>query len=108
MVTFSVNFFIFIIPSQISELHSELTSSRSLTLDKSSPDLTSPDYFLWGYIKDKVYRDVPTTPTNMQERIWNVCININRQTLSTVTQAFIKRVEKCLEVGGQHYEHLLK
>lgn len=30
-----------------------------------SPDLTSPDFFLWGYLKDKVYKQIPTTREDM-------------------------------------------
>jgi len=41
-----------------------------------SPDLTSPDFFLWGYLKDKVYQQVPTTRENMIERIRNACAEI--------------------------------
>ena len=29
-----------------------------------SPDLTSPDFILWGYLKGKVYRN---RPNNLQE-----------------------------------------
>ncbi|RZC40672.1 DDE 3 domain containing protein [Asbolus verrucosus] len=32
-----------------------------------SPDLTSPDFFLWGYLKDKVYQQVPITREDMIE-----------------------------------------
>ena len=34
-----------------------------------SPDLTSPDYFLWGFVKERVMAVAPTTPDNMKERI---------------------------------------
>jgi predicted transcriptional regulator len=34
-----------------------------------SPDLTAMDFFMWGYIKEIVYKDVPTTPEDMKDRI---------------------------------------
>ena len=34
-----------------------------------SPDLTSPDYFLWGFVKERVMAVAPTTPDDMKERI---------------------------------------
>ena len=34
-----------------------------------SPDLTVLDYYLWGRIKDLVYRERPTTRANMIHRI---------------------------------------
>lgn len=41
-----------------------------------SPGLTSPDFFLWGYLKDTVYRETPTSCENMIERIKNACTKI--------------------------------
>lgn len=73
-----------------------------------SPDLTSPDFFLWGTLKERVYQTVPTTPEDMKERIRNACRNIDAETLMRCNESFIKRVDKCIEVQGHHFEHLLK
>jgi hypothetical protein len=72
-----------------------------------SPDLTSPDFFLWGYLKDKVYQQVPTTKENMIERITNACAEIRPDHLLSCVQSFEKRIDKCIEVGGHNFEHLL-
>lgn len=72
-----------------------------------SPDLTPLDFFLWGTIKDKVYQNVPTTPANMMERITNACRDINEETILRCHDSFIKRIDKCIEVNGHHFEHLL-
>ena len=34
-----------------------------------SPDLTSPDFYLWGYLKNVVFEQEPTTRENMKNRI---------------------------------------
>ena len=34
-----------------------------------SPDLNPPDYFLWGYLKDRVYQDNPDTIERLKETI---------------------------------------
>lgn len=34
-----------------------------------SPDLTSPDFYLWGYLKNIVYEREPTTREDMIQRI---------------------------------------
>ena len=31
-----------------------------------SPDITSPDYFLWGFVKERVMAVVSTTPDDMK------------------------------------------
>lgn len=72
-----------------------------------SPDLTSPDFFLWGYLKEKVYQEEPTTVENMKERIRNACRHIDRQTLLRCHETFKKRIEMCIQVQGHHFEHLL-
>ena len=52
-----------------------------------SPDLTSPDYFLWGFVKERVMAVAPTTPDppdDMNNRIRRACTRIN----FPVTSAF--------------------
>ncbi|EFN61939.1 hypothetical protein EAG_00101, partial [Camponotus floridanus] len=46
-----------------------------------SPDLTSPDFYLWGYLKNTVYRNRPTTRADMIQRVTQACLNIPRQVL---------------------------
>ncbi|GBL91426.1 hypothetical protein AVEN_136925-1 [Araneus ventricosus] len=44
-----------------------------------SPDLTSCDFFLWGYVKNKVYiPPMPTTLQALQERITASVTDIDR------------------------------
>ncbi|EFN73166.1 hypothetical protein EAG_04003, partial [Camponotus floridanus] len=71
-----------------------------------SPKLTFPDFFLWGYLKDKVYIDVPTIPENMG-RIQNACANIKRDVLLCTHQSFLQKIGMCIEVEGHDFEHLL-
>ena len=33
-----------------------------------SPDITSPDYFLWGFVEERVMAVAPTTPDDMKYR----------------------------------------
>jgi hypothetical protein len=72
-----------------------------------SPDLTSPDFFLWGYLKDKVYEKIPTTREDMIQRIRNACAAIPPDMLLSCVQSFEKRIEKCIEVQGRNFEHLM-
>lgn len=73
-----------------------------------SPDLTSPDFFLWGYIKNIVYDTPPTTPDDMRERIRNAFRSITPYILRRVNQSFQDRIRLCIETDGHHFEHLLK
>ena len=72
-----------------------------------STDLTSPDYFLWGFVNERVMTVVPTTPDDMKERIRRACTEITPQMLAEVRQSFYQRINKRLQVEGHHFEHLL-
>jgi len=73
-----------------------------------SPDLTAPDFFLWGYLKEIVYRDVPTTRDDMINQIRNACRQIDEDLLLRVCRSFLGRIQRCIEAEGHHFEHLLK
>ena len=47
-----------------------------------SPDLTSLDYFLWGFVKEHVMVVAPTMPNDMKERIRRACTEITPQMLA--------------------------
>jgi len=46
-----------------------------------SPDLTAPDFFLWGYLNEKVCFNVPAIPEDMKKQIHNACVNIERDVI---------------------------
>lgn len=73
-----------------------------------SPDLTSPDFFLWGYLKNVVYRQQTTTRENMRERIINACANIPHQVLLQTIQHFHRRIQLCLQENGRTFEHFIE
>jgi len=56
-----------------------------------SPDLTPPDFFLWEFIKDKVYSKSPSSLDELKE-----CINV---AFTQVIVAMCKRV--CQSVGAR-------
>lgn len=72
-----------------------------------SPDITIPDFFLWGYLKDVVYERPPTTRADMIARIRTACATIPREVLLKTVGNFRKRVNACIAAGGRQFEHLL-
>lgn len=72
-----------------------------------SPDLTIPDFFLWGYVKEIVFKEPPTTPMNMQQRIVDAFASISPEMLGRVQRSFQRRINLCLNENGRHFEHLL-
>jgi hypothetical protein len=72
-----------------------------------TPDLTSQDFFLWSYLKDTVYwsnlRDLKQLKMNITRAIEEV----NEGTLRKVARNMVKCVNKCIEMNGHHFPHLL-
>lgn len=73
-----------------------------------SPDLTSLDFFLWGFLKNIVYEAAPTTRADMIDRIRNACENIPRSVLLKTTQEFRRRLQLCINAGGHHFEQFIR
>ncbi|GBO25569.1 hypothetical protein AVEN_131691-1 [Araneus ventricosus] len=63
-----------------------------------SPDLTPGDFFLWGYVKDKVY--VPPMPTTA------AVADIDGNKLLNVWTELDFRLDVCRVTKGPHIEHL--
>lgn len=65
-----------------------------------SPDLTPMDFFLWGTIKEKVYKSRPQTIEDLRARIRNACLEITPTQLRRVSNNIKKRYEKCITLNG--------
>lgn len=72
-----------------------------------SPDLTPLDFFLWGYLKSKVYFNRPNSLQELAERITEEINRIPPQVISNVIREFINRLAYCQEVNGAQFEHLI-
>jgi len=68
------------------------------------------DFCLWGRIKSEVYKEKVNTRDELVARIMNSAALIKQERqdyLRRATHTIAKRVEKCIEVGGGIFEHLL-
>ena len=72
-----------------------------------SPDLSPPDYFLWGFLKDRVYASKPRNIVQLKEKIIEEIGAIKRDVLHNVMQNFILRLRKCQQVNGGQLEQML-
>lgn len=72
-----------------------------------SPDLTPCDYFLWGYVKDKVYKKNPKTIGELQRCIEKVMREIPEATLRATIQGFEKRLRMVIATKGNHVENII-
>ena len=73
-----------------------------------SPDLNPCDYFLWGYLKDRVYRNNPHTVAELEANISNEVAAISLDTLERVVGNFARRLDLMVESDdGGHFENVL-
>jgi hypothetical protein len=70
-------------------------------------DLSVCDFYLWGNLKGKVYRNIPDTSEALQNEIWNAVSLVSADKLGRVSQQFLQRCEVCLSTIGNHFEHYL-
>ena len=73
-----------------------------------SPDLSPPDFFLWGYLKDRIYVNNPKTLPQLKKNITDVIKGIQKPVLKSVMQNFALRLKNVVDRKGAHIEHVLK
>ena len=76
-------------------------------LPPRSPDLTPADFFLWGLLKGKVYKNTPRTIEQLKNAINQEIQFVNVDTLENVFQNLEKRIQVGLDVKGDQFQHRL-
>ncbi len=72
-----------------------------------SPDLSPPDFFLWGALKGKAYVHKPRTIQELENNIRREIAAISVDVLQATFANMKRRVQLCLDNGGEHFQHLL-
>jgi len=71
-----------------------------------SPDLTPPDFFLWGHLKDRIYKNAPQNLQQLKENITAEIHLITPDILSAVSASVVHRAQLCKMVNGSHFQHM--
>jgi hypothetical protein len=67
-----------------------------------SCDLTPCDFFLWGFVKSRVYANKPQTIPELKAEIRHAIGEIGPQLCANVMDSFIKRTRVCQQsLGGR-------
>ena len=72
-----------------------------------SPDLTPADFFMWGFLKDKVYARNPRNIEELKTAITHSTREIDIELCQKVCRSVRHRVNLCLEHNGGHFENSL-
>jgi len=90
----------------LDDVFADRTISKTIWPPRS-PDLSPPDFFLWCARKNSVYSKNPHTIDGLKMAISEYIRNVDRAVLNTVFENTFRRVDKCLQTGGGHFEHYL-
>lgn len=88
-----------------------LSTSGTICWPPRSPDLAPNDFFLWGFIKNKVYdfrEQQANTLAELEQKIIEALRTVTPEMLSNTRNGFYDRLGYCsLQLGGR-FEHLLR
>jgi hypothetical protein len=76
-------------------------------LTPNSPDLNARDYFLWGFLKEKILQKKPKTVTDLRALLIQACNGITEDMCRRVINNITVRVEEVASRNGGHIEHLI-
>ena len=75
-----------------------------LVWEPRSPDLTPPDFFAWGHLKNTVYDRKPATIDDLMNFITEEAHKITSDLCQKVIQCFHRRQHTCVKNGGSSVE----
>ena len=68
--------------------------------------LEPPDFYVLGYLKDRVYGNNPQTIPDLKAAITSAIRAIPREECGRVIETFARRILMCLQSRGAHLEHI--
>ena len=72
-----------------------------------SPDLNPCDFFLWGYLKSKVYSNRPQSIEELKDAIRQEIASIPHEMIHRVIDNFRERLRQCVDNNGSHLTDLI-
>ena len=66
-----------------------------------------PIFFLWGALKGKAYANKPRIKQELENNIRREIAAISEDVLQATFANMKRRVQLCLDSGGEHFQHLL-
>ena len=69
--------------------------------------ISACDFFLWGYLKSKVYVRKPRTVDDLKVSIREEIATVQQEMLANVTQNYEERLRTCVWQEGRHLSDIL-
>ena len=84
-----------------------LSNGGSVEWPPRSPDLSLPDFFLWGHVKAIVYQNPVPSLAALKRRIRAALRGVTQNTLKAARDTLPLRARACLRLRGGHPEIIL-
>jgi len=84
-----------------------ISQNSEISWPPRSPDLACCDFFLWGFLKSKVYVDKPRDLEHLLTNIQREIRAITPATCQKVIANFKKRLENCVKNRGGHLSNII-
>jgi len=72
-----------------------------------SPDLSSCDFFIWGYLKGRVYTHKLRNLNELKDAIRQEVLTIDQQLLARAMDDFKRGIENCIQEEGRHLNDVI-
>ena len=92
---------------RIIELDAEKHTGGGIDWPLYSADIAVCEFFLWGYVKDKVYEERIRDLEHLKERITNIIRNIPDDIRQRAILNFETRLQHPVTIDGKHFESLI-
>lgn len=79
-----------------------ISRNAEIVWPSRSPDLSVCDFFLWGYLKSKIYENKPRDLEELKAEIQRHSAAIPVTMLRKVYDNFVLRLRECIENRGRH------
>jgi hypothetical protein len=79
-------------------------SSPNLPWPPYSPDLTPMDFFLWGWVKQRVYRTPIADLIELRGRIEQAFLDLPMEMVNRSIHSYPRRLQRCMELDGKSVE----
>ena len=93
----------------VTSLFGNRTIGKNLAINwpPRSPDLSTLDFFLWGYVKELTFQEPPKTIPELKLKITESfeVVRQNTAMLRRVQGALVRRSELVVNQQGKHFEH---
>jgi len=82
-------------------------AKRTHVFEMGSSRVSACDFFLWSYLKSKVYVRNPRTVDDLKISIREEIATVPQEMLVNVTQNFEERLRTCVRQEGRHLSDII-